>query len=142
VLHALCRDPATGERKSVYCNAIWDTGASLTAVSQRVISELGLEPYEPVNIQTVGRNTSSNVYFASLSLPGNVYMDCIAVTKVSIDDTVCDIIIGMNVIGKGDFAVSGFGGETVFSYRHPPRQAIDFERYDYARIPLPADSGD
>jgi hypothetical protein len=39
----------------------------------------------------------------------------------------CDIIIGMDIITQGDFAITNFGGNTFFSFRMPSIQTIDFE---------------
>jgi hypothetical protein len=130
------------ERRAVRCNAVWDTGASITCVSRRIACKLSLKLYEKMDVHTGGGLSRNPPCIISLSLPNGIRLDGIVALAMNIDENDFDVIIGLDVIGKGDFAVSGFGGETVFSYRHPPRQAIDFERYDYARIPLPADSGD
>jgi hypothetical protein len=38
----------------------------------------------------------------------------------------CDILIGMDIIGMGDFAVSNYNGRIVFSFRVPSMAEIDF----------------
>ena len=38
----------------------------------------------------------------------------------------CDILIGMDVIGKGDFAVCNVWGNTTFSFRVPSVGVVDF----------------
>ena len=37
-----------------------------------------------------------------------------------------EVIIGMDILGLGDFSVTHFGGETVFSFCVPSRKCIDF----------------
>ena len=38
-----------------------------------------------------------------------------------------DILIGMDIINRGDFAVTNRNGKTMFSYRYPSMAAIDFQ---------------
>jgi len=38
----------------------------------------------------------------------------------------CDMLIGMDVINHGDFAISNFDGKTTFSFRIPSLAKIDF----------------
>ena len=37
-----------------------------------------------------------------------------------------DVLIGMDIIGLGDFAVSNFRGKTTFTFRIPSLKEIDF----------------
>ncbi len=37
-----------------------------------------------------------------------------------------DVLIGMDIIGAGDFAVTNLNGKTTFSYRYPSMERIDF----------------
>jgi hypothetical protein len=48
------------------------------------------------------------------------------VTKGDLGST--DVLIGMDVICKGDFALTHKGGKTVFSFRYPSIATIDFLR--------------
>ena len=36
------------------------------------------------------------------------------------------MLIGMDIISKGDFAVSNFDGNTVFTFRYPSNSEINF----------------
>ena len=38
----------------------------------------------------------------------------------------CDVLIGMDVITSGDFAVSNHNGKTVFSFRVPSVETTDY----------------
>jgi hypothetical protein len=40
----------------------------------------------------------------------------------------CDMLIGMDVINLGDFAVTNYNGRTMFSFRMPSADRIDFVR--------------
>ena len=37
-----------------------------------------------------------------------------------------DALIGMDILGMGDFAVTHYGGKTTFSFCSPSRREIDF----------------
>ena len=62
--------------------------------------------------------------FADLHFPG--------VEVVSGQLTGCDIIIGMDIINRGDFAVSNKNGATAFSFRIPSVEDFDFVKADEA----------
>jgi len=36
------------------------------------------------------------------------------------------MLIGMDIIGIGDFAVSNYNNKTIFSFRYPSKHKIDF----------------
>ena len=38
-----------------------------------------------------------------------------------------DILIGMDIISKGDFAISNYDGKTQFSFRLPSQQDVDYK---------------
>jgi hypothetical protein len=46
-------------------------------------------------------------------------------TELSTDGSI-GVLIGMNIINKGDFAITNFQGKTTMSFRIPSKQKIDF----------------
>ncbi len=60
----------------------------------------------------------------NLRLPNQVVVMGIPVARGSFGDA--DVLIGMDVITKGDFAVSNWDGKTSFSFRVPSLGEIDF----------------
>lgn len=42
------------------------------------------------------------------------------------DDNSCNLLIGMDVITKGDFIITNFQGKTVMSFRVPSLSKVDF----------------
>jgi len=59
-------------------------------------------------------------------LPSGVVMPNVRVTEF-IDNGIFEIIIGMDIMTMGDFAVSNAGGKTTVSFRVPPSDTpIDF----------------
>jgi hypothetical protein len=43
------------------------------------------------------------------------------------DEDDCDLIIGMDVMTQGDLSITNFEGKTIFSFRMPSINRVDFE---------------
>ena len=104
--------------------AIWDTGATASVITNRVVSALGLSPIGVAQVHTAGGTTLASVYLVAILLPNKVGFQSVRVTEAPISGA--DVLIGMDIISKGDFAVTNFGGKTVFTFRVPSVQLIDF----------------
>jgi hypothetical protein len=105
-------------------NALWDTGATGSVISQKIVDDLKLSPVSFGKAHGVDGEYETAYYYVDILLPNNV-----AVTKlrVSLGKLLgCDLLIGMDIICRGDFAVSNFGGKTVFTYRIPSSQTTDY----------------
>ena len=105
-------------------DAIWDTGASASVISQNVVQQCGLTPTGMTKVHTAGGERICNTYLVSIRLPNKVGFPSVRVTEGILGNE--DILIGMDLIGIGDFAVTNFEGKTVFSYRTPSVSKIDF----------------
>ncbi|MDR1598786.1 MAG: hypothetical protein LBS11_02765 [Oscillospiraceae bacterium] len=123
-------NPADEER-IVHCNAIWDAGASITCVSQRVARKLSLELFPEMNARAGSGLCLCPPCIIGLILSNGIRLDGVAALATNLNENDFDVIIGLDVISKGDFAVISSGGETIFSYRYPSMQVIDFEHYEY-----------
>lgn len=106
--------------------AIWDTGATGSVISKRVVTECGLKRISIVNVHTVSGQTRAPVYLVDMILPNNVGITALRVTEGSLG--VFDVLIGMDIIRHGDFAVISRDGKTTFSFRFPSTEDIDFVR--------------
>lgn len=113
--------------------AIWDTGATHSAITKRVVDDLGLQPTGVRETRHAGGKSSNNTYLVSIALPNKVMVPHVRVTEVQLipDDNISDdkqpqLLIGMDIIGLGDFAVTNANGKTTFSFRVPSIQEIDF----------------
>lgn len=104
--------------------AIWDTGATNTAITQRVIDECGLKPIGVTEVHTAAGKSKTNTYVVNVWLPNHVIIPNVEVNLCELIDT--DVLIGMNIINRGDFAVTNKDGKTVFSFRIPSLECIDF----------------
>lgn len=108
------------------CKAIWDTGASGTVITLKAVTSTGLKPIGMTMTRGVHGEKMANVYLASLRLPNNVVFHSLRVTEGDLGPDV-DVLIGMDVISMGDFAVTNHEGKTTFSFRLPSMQRIDFK---------------
>ena len=113
--------------------AIWDTGATHSAITKRVVDDLGLQPTGVRETRHAGGKSANNTYLVNITLPNKVMVPYVRVTEVQLipDDNTADdnqpqLLIGMDLIGLGDFAVTNANGKTTFSFRVPSVQEIDF----------------
>jgi len=104
--------------------AIWDTGATGTVISQKIVQECGLKSIGLVKVHTANEERLSNVYLVGVFLPSNVLFSQVRVTEGTILGA--DVLIGMDIITRGDFVVTNKDGKTVFSFRMPSVERIDF----------------
>lgn len=106
--------------------AIWDTGATASVITQKVVDQLSLN-LKPVGIavvQTAAGAQKTEVYLVNLMLPNQVGFTQVRVTLAQIVGT--DVLIAMDIIATGDFAITNLNGKTVFSFRWPSSTKIDF----------------
>ena len=109
------------EINPIQVNALWDTGATSSVIIPKLAEHLKLIPIEKT--MTCGVNDSKeecNVYLIDLVLPNNVGFTNIKIIESNFVGA--DILIGMDIIQAGDFAISNGGGKTLFSYCIPSHQ--------------------
>lgn len=106
--------------------ALWDTGATGCAVTKKTATDLKLQPIGLANVTHVNGTTQANVYLIDIFLPNLVIVPAVRVTEC--DDGVGNfgVIIGMEVITSGDFAITNVGNKTTVSFRIPSIQTIDY----------------
>ena len=119
-------DPASGVAAHARTDflAIWDTGATGTLVTQKVIDDCGLVATGMTNMHGVSGPGVAETFLVNIYLPNNVGYANMRVAKGEF--TGGDILIGMNIIGTGDFAITNPGGVTQFSFRVPSQADICF----------------
>ncbi len=106
-------------------HAIWDTGASATAITAKVVKDCGLKPIGMAQVETANGTRHCNVYLVSVFLPNKLIIPNVRVTE-SVIAGGCEVLVGMDIIGQGDFAVTNHKGKTAFSFRLPSMEEIDF----------------
>ena len=105
-------------------NAVWDTGATHSTITERVVEECDLKPTGMIEMTGVHGAATVPTYFVGLFLPNSVHCRT-RVAQARLGDEV-DILVGMDIIALGDFAVCSGQGRTSFSFRIPAGGRIDF----------------
>jgi hypothetical protein len=105
-------------------DAIWDTGASNSVITQAVIDGCRLVATGMAQVSGVHGVKQTETYLANIALPNNVVFTSLRVTKGDILGA--DILIGMDIINQGDFSVTNCDGHSKFSYRTPSIEHIDY----------------
>lgn len=115
---------SSNENKKCQYTATWDTGATNTVISKKVVEECDLIPIGMVSVSTAGGIVDANVYMVDLLLPDNMVIPSLQVTEGQLNGT--DVLIGMDIIQRGDFSVSNFEKQTKFTFRIPSLEHSDF----------------
>lgn len=112
--------------KSFEAKALWDTGATNSCISKKVVEDLGLIPTGQKKISTPSGSDIVSTYLVSIVLPNHVVFSDVEVCDTKIGDQGVDLLVGMDIINCGDFAVTNCDGKTVFSFCVPSSKTIDF----------------
>jgi len=103
---------------------IWDTGASGSVITSKVVTALNLQPTGKVLCHTAGGEAEQNTYLVAIMLPNNLSFPSVRVTEAPIYGS--DALIGMDIISQGDLAITNNGGRTIMSFQWPSNAEIDF----------------
>lgn len=104
--------------------AVWDTGATNSVITNTAARKCGLIPVGIENVSGVTGTSQVPAYFVTMGLPNNIEMN-LRVTEGE-DCIGCDVLIGMDVISKGDFCVTNKNGMSMFSFRIPSIASTDY----------------
>jgi hypothetical protein len=105
--------------------ALWDTGATKSVITPSVAKDLGVVPVGTVMVNSVHGASQCNTYLVNLYLPNKVAIPGVLVSECA-DTAHFGAIIGMDVIGRGDFSITNVNGKTWVSFRIPSIAAIDY----------------
>lgn len=106
--------------------ALWDTGATNCVVTPDTAKEMQLTPSGATEVVHFGGKKQVNTYLVNFFLPNKVL---IAGVRVSESDIIIDdfgVIIGMDIITRGDFTITNKKNITTMSFRFPSIHTIDY----------------
>lgn len=106
-------------------SALWDTGATHTVISHNVVDTLRLQQEGFVPIIHANGEDVAPIYHIFLTLPNGIGFPMVNVAATRL--TGFDILIGMDIINRGDFAISNRNDKTMFSFRFPSMTDFDFQ---------------
>jgi len=120
-LHSPCKveehDPKRKHFIGKEWNALWDTGATCSVITPAIVKALNIAPVSYTFMSGVNGISLAPQYYVDFCLPSGVIIGkVLAVEGTPIE---CDLLIGMDIIGHGDFMVSCCNGTTQFGFRTP-----------------------
>lgn len=109
----------------VEVQALWDTGATGSAITEELAAQLDLTPTGKVELKHAGGTHDAYTYLVNFGLPNNVGIAGVRVIACSPQPGFA-AIIGMDVMTTGDFSITNVDGKTTMSFRTPSIQTIDY----------------
>jgi len=100
-------------------NALWDTGATSSAVTPDVARRLSLVPIGRTKVNGVNNVSMADIVLLSVGLPNQTIIRDVHAAVCNLVKDV-DLLIGMDIITTGDFCISNGEGKTLFSFAIPP----------------------
>ena len=97
--------------------ALWDTGATNSMITSNVIEQLDLKPVTYATVYHAGGESEVPVFLAYISLPNNIIIGPLQVIEGQLEGV--DVLIGMDIIGNGDFVITNNEEHTTLSYTTP-----------------------
>lgn len=110
-----------GENYTTYngiINGLWDTGATSTTIYTALADKLGLPCVGKEIMKGAGGEYEAKKYLAGLILPNNVIIPYIMLYGFA-GAKRFDMLIGMDIITRGDFLISSTANNTYFSIQQP-----------------------
>jgi predicted aspartyl protease len=99
-------------------DAIWDTGASCSVITQKVVDALGLKPIGITRSRHAQGETDTEVFLISLRFPQSIGFPTLRVTRGILGDHL-QVLIGMDVISRGDLSITNHDGATELNFQVP-----------------------
>ncbi len=116
----------SNEKLKTY-KALWDTGATQSVITKNIVDDLQLVPIDSIPVHHAGGKSLSDVYLIDIVLPNHVIFSALRVTTMQVTNNFpINVLIGMDIISSGDFAVTNHNGKTSMSFMFPSYQKIDF----------------
>lgn len=122
--------------RSEKCIAVWDTGATGTVISQSLAQKLGLQPTGFAVINHAQGTSRVPKYIINIVLPNSVGFAIKEVTEGILSN--CDVLIGMDIIAQGDFAITNVNGNTTFfpsSFHQSKKSTLQHRTLQFHHLP-------
>jgi hypothetical protein len=102
------------DTKGIIANVLWDTGATHSSLSTKIVQDLGLKSIDTTVVHGVNSSKVADVVIASIRFSDSIFLTG---KRFSVNEIPgADVLIGMDIIMLGDFAISNGEGKTLFSF--------------------------
>jgi len=105
-------------------SALWDTGATNSVITTDTAEKMGLIPVGSTSINHAGGTSVTKTYIVNFYLPNHVAIAGVGVSECP--PAGFGAIIGMDIIGIGDFTISNANGKTCMTFRAPAHKETDY----------------
>lgn len=117
---------------SVTVRALWDTGATGSVIASSLAQDLALPRVGKGPVRHGGGEDDRYRYLVNLGLPNRVAVPGVLVSDQP-DNPDFQVILGMDVITFGDFAITNTGDRTWVTFRVPSSSRTDYVVEAHAR---------
>lgn len=100
---------------SLKCKGLWDTGATQTVISRDIVKKLNLQAFSKTVISGVNGFSETTSHVVDVWLSENFVIRRVNVFKGQLVSGI-DVLIGMDIISRGNFSLTNINGRTIFSF--------------------------
>jgi len=130
IITPLYIESALDEGQKILVNALWDTGANKSVIRPEIVEKLNMKCISLGEMGGIsGKSNLCGVYFVNIHFPNKKIMKDVCIIENY--PPTCEVLIGMDVISKGDFAISNYNGKTTFTFRSPSLSELCFCEHNY-----------
>lgn len=105
-----------GDQTIATDRAMWDTGATRTFIAHSTAEKFDTTPDEVGTSISATDRSDSDIYYATVELPGGIIFRNVEVWDVDLSDHGAEVIIGMDIISQGKLVVETVNGMPMFSF--------------------------
>lgn len=114
--------------KLISIKALWDTGSSESVISSELVKKFSLQSIGSAFLNGTNLSHKTNIYEIILLIANQQRMNLQVTESPQISESGIDFLIGLDVIGMCDFAVSTDNDNICMSVRYPSQGLIDFTK--------------
>ena len=118
--------PPVPSPKLVKVHALWDTGATQSVITEATATSLGLIATGKKLVHHAGGKGEYNTHLVNFFLPNQVGVAGVLVSECPDIVGPFGAIVGMDIIMRGDLAITNHNGQTWVSFRYPSMHAVDY----------------
>lgn len=113
---------------NILVKGLWDTGSSDSVISSDFVKKHNLQPIGTATVGTIGATSKSNIYSIDFLLAQKQHISLNVTKSSQLCGSGFDMLIGLDVITLGDFALTTTDDIICFSFRYPSKGLIDFTK--------------